>query len=276
MITNSSNQYQKKSIEKCGENINVDSLDFMCLFSGWAMQNALYIFLQRRWEQDESYLNTVLSYFVNSLDCLQLLLFPEGTNFEDASKVKSDSFAKKNSLPSYDYVLHPRVRGFTYCVEKLRQGRLDAIHDVTIGYSENYCYEEMDLLKGNVPDEIHFHLQRYSNEELPQDLQGLEEWCCKRWEEKEERLKTFYTRDKHFGPPPELASEVQITVRRLFMKDLIFWVLFIICMLVLMYTSVLVRWYVAITGAVFMVLSFCGGTDKIFLQTQKPSSVKSD
>ena len=120
------------------------------------MQNALYIFLKRRWEQDESYLNTVLSYFVDSSDCLQLLLFPEGTNFEDASKVKSDSFARKNNLPSYDFVLHPRVRGFTYCVEKLRQGRLDAVHDVTIGYSENYCFEEIDLLKGNVPDEIHF------------------------------------------------------------------------------------------------------------------------
>ena len=59
------------------------------------MQNALYIFLKRRWEQDESYLNTVLSYFVDSSACLQLLLFPEGTNLEEGSKIKSDSFAEK-------------------------------------------------------------------------------------------------------------------------------------------------------------------------------------
>jgi len=243
---------------------------------GWAMQNALYIFLQRRWEQDERYLNKVLSYFVDSSDCLQLLLFPEGTNFEDASKLKSDSFAKKNNLPSYDYVLHPRVRGFTYCVEKLRQGRFDAVHDVTVGYSQNYCYEEMDLLKGNVPNEIHFHIQRYSNEELPEDSQGLEEWCCKQWKDKEERLKKFYTRDKHFGPPPELASEVQITVRHLFVKCLIFWVVFCTCVSVLMYISALFRWYVAVFGIAFVVLSLCGGTDKIFLQTQSPLSMKAN
>ncbi|KAL9952462.1 hypothetical protein ACROYT_G039724 [Oculina patagonica] len=208
---------------------------------GWAMQNSLYIFLKRRWETDESYLNSVLSYFVNSSDCLQLLLFPEGTNFEDSSKQKSDSFAKKNNLSCYDYVLHPRVRGFTYCVEKLRQGKLDAIHDVTVGYSENYCFQELDLLKGRVPHEIHFHIQRYSNDELPQDTQGLEEWCCKQWKDKEERLKRFYTEDKHFGPPPELAHEkqdqVEIAVRYLFMRGLVFWLVFTICIFILMYVS---------------------------------------
>ena len=240
------------------------------------MQNALYIFLKRRWEQDESYLNTVLSYFVDSSACLQLLLFPEGTNLEEGSKIKSDSFAEKNNLPCYDYVLHPRVRGFTYCIEKLRQGRLDAIHDVTIGYSQNYCFQEMDLLKGNVPDEIHFHLRRYSDKELPRDTKGLETWCCERWKEKEERLKNFYTNSKQFGPPPELASETEITVRYLFVKCLIFWVAFAVCISLLLYASVLARWYVLFIGATQVVLSFFGGTDKIFLQTQKPLSIKAN
>ena len=243
------------------------------------MQNALYIFLHRRWEKDESYLNTVLSFFANYSDCLQLLLFPEGTNFEEASKEKSDSFAKKNNLPCYDYVLHPRVRGFTYSVEKLRQGKLDAIHDVTVGYSENYCFQEIDLLKGKVPSEIHFHIQRFSIDEIPQDTQGLEEWCCKQWKEKEERLKKFYSQDKHFGPPPELASEkrdeVELAVRYLFKKGLVLWLVFAICFSVLMYMSAMVRWYVFVCGTVFLVLSLCGGTDKIFLQlVQKPLNVK--
>lgn len=242
---------------------------------GWAMQNALYIFLCRRWEKDESYLNSVLSYFVNSSDSLQLLLFPEGTNFEEASKQKSDSFASKNNLPFYNYVLHPRVRGFTYCIEKLRQGNLDAILDVTVGYSDNYCFEEVDLLKGNVPSEIHFHIQRYSNDTLPQDTQGLEEWCCKQWKEKEERLKKFYTQEKHFGPPSEIASEqqseVQLAVSHLFKKGLLFWLVFTICSSVLMYTSAMVRWYVLIIGIVYLVLSLLGGTDKIFLQLMRKS-----
>lgn len=251
----------------------------MFLFSGWAMQNALYIFLKRRWEEDKSYLNSVLSYFVDYSDCLQLLLFPEGTNFEDGSKQKSDSFATKNNLPFYNYVLHPRVRGFTYCVEKLRQGKLHAIHDVTVGYSENYCFEELDLLRGNVPSEIHFHIQRFSNEELPQDSQGLEKWCCNQWKEKEDRLKRFYTEDKQFGSPSELAQEkrdeVETKVKFLFIKGLIFWLVFSISITFLMYISSLVRWYVLLFGVVFTLLSLCGGTDKIFLcQTQKPLNIK--
>lgn len=249
---------------------------FVCSFSGWAMQNSLYIFLKRRWEQDESYLNLVLSYFVNSKDSLQLLLFPEGTNYEDASKQKSDSFAKKNNLPYYDYVLHPRVRGFTYCVEKLRQGKLDAIHDVTVGYSEDYCFGEIDLLKGTVPREIHFHIKRYSNDELPKDTQGLEEWCCKRWEEKEERLKLFYNKDKHLGAAPELKKrdDIEIAVKHLFIRGLLFWLVFCIVVSVLLYTSSLFRWYVFISGAVSAVLSLFGGTDKIFLHTQDPLNIK--
>ena len=244
------------------------------------MQNALHIFLKRRWEEDESYLSTVLGYFVDVLYPLQLLIFPEGTNFDDTSKSKSDSFAKKNGLPCYEYVLHPRVRGFTFCVEKLRQGRLDAVHDVTVGYSENYCFQELDLLKGKVPDEIHFHIQRYPNEELPKDTQGLEEWCANRWEEKEHRLRKFYNQEKHFISHPELASdkldEVEVAVRYLMKKDLIFWAAFGCSFSILIYLSVWFRWYTVCMAALFTVLSFCGGTDKLFLQTQKPMSFKSD
>ena len=241
------------------------------------MQNALYIFLKRRWETDESYLNSVLSYFVNSPDSLQLLMFPEGTNFEAITKSQSDSYAKKNNLPLYDFVLHPRVRGFTYCVEKLRRGKFDAIYDVTVGYSKNYCFEELDvLLRGRVPDEIHFHIKRYSVDELPQDSQVLEEWCCKRWKDKEERLKRFYTEDKHFEPVPELADvnhdKVEIGVRDLYMKGVVFWVMFSVGVSILMYSSMVLRWCLFIVGTVFFVMTFFGGTDKIFLQAQNKNS----
>ncbi|KAL9952463.1 hypothetical protein ACROYT_G039725 [Oculina patagonica] len=246
---------------------------------GWAMQNALYIFLKRRWETDESYLNSLLSYFVNSPDNLQLLMFPEGTNFEEITKSQSDSYARKNNLPCYDFVLHPRVRGFTHCVEKLRPGKLDAIYDVTVGYSENYCFEELDvLLKGKVPDEIHFHIQRYPIDELPQDSQGLEEWCCERWKDKEERLKRFYNQNNNFEPVSELAGvkhdKVEIAVRDLYTKGLIFWVLFSVGVSILIYSSVVLRLCLLIFGAVFFVLTLCGGTDKIFLQAQNNNGEK--
>ena len=44
-----------------------------------------------------------------------------GTDFCENTKPKSDSYAKKMGLPPYDYVLHPRVTGFTFLVEELRK-----------------------------------------------------------------------------------------------------------------------------------------------------------
>ena len=237
------------------------------------MQNALYIFLHRRWEKDESYLNSLLSYFVNSPDTLHLLMFPEGTNFEEITKTWSDSFARKNNLPFYDYVLHPRVRGFSYCAEKLRQGKLDAVYDVTVGYSENYCFEELDVIKGKIPEEIHFHIQRFSVDELPYDSQGLDEWCCKQWSEKEERLKTFYSKDKkYFASFSESVTaknnEDEIALRDLYVNGVVFWVVFSSCVCLLIVTSSVLRWYLLFSGTVFFVLTLFGGTDKIFLDTQ--------
>ena len=237
------------------------------------MQNALYIFLYRRWEKDESYLNSLLRYFVSSPDKLHLLMFPEGTNFEEITKTWSDNYAKKNDLPLYDYVLHPRVRGFTHCVEKLRQGnKIDAIYDVTVGYSENYCFEELDIIKGKIPDEIHFHIQRFSIDELPVDSQGLDHWCSKRWSEKEERLSKFYGQDeKHFTPVVEsviVDNNEEEAVRVFYKFELVFWVLSSSCVCLLLAASSVLRWCLLFFGIVFFVLTLCGGTDKIFLNAQ--------
>lgn len=39
----------------------------------------------------------------------------------ERTKMNSDSFAQKNDLPPYDYVLHPRTTGFVHMVNTLRQ-----------------------------------------------------------------------------------------------------------------------------------------------------------
>lgn len=56
-----------------------------------------------------------LNYF------LQILFFPEGTDFTANTKARSDKFAAKNSLEPYEYVLHPRTAGFSFLVEKMRE-----------------------------------------------------------------------------------------------------------------------------------------------------------
>lgn len=40
----------------------------------------------------------------------------------DNTKARSNDFAEKNGLKKYDYVLHPRTTGFTFIVQRLRNG----------------------------------------------------------------------------------------------------------------------------------------------------------
>ena len=51
----------------------------------------------------------------------QILMFPEGKDMGKESRQKSDLFAHKYNLTSYEYVLHPRTTGFTFMVNQMRQ-----------------------------------------------------------------------------------------------------------------------------------------------------------
>ena len=62
----------------------------------------------------------------------QVLLFPEGTDLTARTRARSDEFAKKNGLPSYEYCLHPRTTGFTYLASLMRQSELGLANIVFI------------------------------------------------------------------------------------------------------------------------------------------------
>ena len=150
------------------------------------------VFVARKWDRDQPEVQTKLS-FLNALNYpLQLLLFPEGKDFNARSKETSDKFADKNELPHYEYSLHPRTTGFVYMVNALRKGGLDAVYDVTIAFPDALASTEMDFVKGVIPREVHFHIKNYDAKNLPASDEGLAEWCKDRWREKEERLKDFY------------------------------------------------------------------------------------
>lgn len=40
-------------------------------------------------------------------------------------------------------------------------GMLDAIHDVTIGYPRTQPKNELDIIRGKFPEEIHFYIKRH-------------------------------------------------------------------------------------------------------------------
>ncbi|XP_009989644.1 PREDICTED: lysocardiolipin acyltransferase 1 [Tauraco erythrolophus] len=224
---------------------------------GWAMQVAAFVFIQRKWEDDKSHFEKMLDYFCDIHEPLQLLIFPEGTDLTANTKARSNEFAEKNGLQKYEYVLHPRTTGFTFVVERLREGdNLDAIHDITVAYPQNIPQTEKHLLNGNFPKEIHFHVQRYPIETVPTSKEELQLWCRKRWEEKEERLRHFYEGGKSFSATgqsiiPPCKSELRVlTVKCI---SLLYWTVFPLGMLALLYLYSFARWYFAAMIVFFVV-----------------------
>ncbi|XP_048951915.1 lysocardiolipin acyltransferase 1 isoform X3 [Canis lupus baileyi] len=253
---------------------------------GWAMQAAAYIFIHRKWKDDKSHFEDMIDYFCDIREPLQLLIFPEGTDLTENSKARSNDFAEKNGLQKYEYVLHPRTTGFTFVVDRLREewkvtvsmnednfflkvfmviskqiklkmtGRnLDAVHDITVAYPHNIPQTERHLLLGDFPKEIHFHVRRYPVDALPTSAEDLQLWCHRRWEEKEERLRSFYQGEKNFhftGQTviPPCKTELRVLVVKLL--SIIYWTLFSPAMCLLIYLYSLVRWYFIITIVLFV------------------------
>ncbi len=158
------------------------------------MQVSCFVFIERNWEKDREEFRDKL-YYYNAIDYpVQLLLFPEGGDFTQKVKKRSDKFAKENGLPTLDYCFHPRTTGFKYAINALRDGGggLDAVYDLTIAYPDVLPKTELDAGKGLLPREVHFHVKKHNNEDIPEGQEELEKWLQDRWLEKEERLKTFY------------------------------------------------------------------------------------
>ncbi|XP_076281950.1 lysocardiolipin acyltransferase 1 [Lasioglossum baleicum] len=160
---------------------------------GWIMQMNGFLYITRRWEEDQSRLSHTLDYLVALDRRSQLLIFPEGTDLTKSSKERSDRYAAKHDLPQYSFTLHPKTTGFSYLVHHLQQANyLDAVYDLTIGYPDYVPQSELDLIKGKLPQEVHFHIKRIPLTDMPTDDVTLRQWLERRWYKKEEVLEQFY------------------------------------------------------------------------------------
>lgn len=200
---------------------------------GWAMQCRNYIFLSRHWENDVKELSWKLSYLRATDSPYQILMFPEGTDLTPRSKVKSDTFAVSNGLPKLNYTLHPKSRGFVYTLKGLREYKIDAVYDMTVGYPDNFIKTEGDLLsKCNLPREIHYHVTRHDATTIPETDEGMETWLRERWAEKEQRLKHFYANRKFLAESEremvgvddgkEPANDLPLSFRVFFPRQLMY------------------------------------------------------
>jgi len=236
---------------------------------GWGMQHFCFLFLQRDWQKDEPYMAKALGHFVRHEYPLQLLIFPEGTDLSPTNQQKSNQFASIHQLPSYNYVLHPRVRGLQHALHCLGNS-VDYLYDITLGYPDLLPQSEVDLFfKGKLPHEVHFFIKKYAIADIPVTNEGIETWCATKWQEKEDRLREFY-KTKHFLQP-DLTNKF-VPVRRKLFTAAIFWILFVCFTSYLLYSSFAVQIYFMIGVLVEVLLTICGGVDYFETWFHKPTS----
>lgn len=202
--------------------------------AGWAMQCAGFLFLNRKWEEDKDHISNGIHYFSQVKSKPQFLLFPEGTDMCEKATARSHAFAEKEGLVKYQYVLHPRTTGFIHFVKEMRKGQiLDSILDVTVAYPKKIIQSELQTLKGEFPEEIHFYVQDYPIETLPESDEALAEWLKKLWSEKEARLKQFYedkkftTDDANLTINEDSSQCVDWELKKRLYGVVLFWVIFL-------------------------------------------------
>ncbi|GAB1607494.1 lysocardiolipin acyltransferase 1-like [Argonauta hians] len=229
--------------------------------AGWAMQCLVLIFLERKWTNDEVLLDRYLNYFKTLNYPTQVLLFPEGTDLTESTVKKSDAYAERHNLEKYKYVLHPKTTGFVYITEHLRRdNQMEAIWDLSIGYPINIPQDEIDIVMGNFPKEVHFYVRTFPNDTLPQTADDLILWCQDAWSTKENLLEQFYT-EKFFrvelkpNPRGPYKARSELLVRTILYVVLIGWSILLFFMLYSFYYSSFVRWYCLFISIFYTVIT---------------------
>jgi lysocardiolipin and lysophospholipid acyltransferase len=157
---------------------------------GWAFHCLEFLLLERKWELDKDTIRMVMTSFRDRRDPLWEVVFPEGTDFSEAKKEKSQAYARLHKLPVLEHCLLPRVKGFHACLEPLR-GAIDGVYDLTVAYVPRPP-TFVDNLFGLDPAEIHIDVRRIPVEDIPVKEEDASAWMYKVFQRKDEMLDHFY------------------------------------------------------------------------------------
>ncbi|XP_067938501.1 lysocardiolipin acyltransferase 1-like isoform X2 [Watersipora subatra] len=233
---------------------------------GWATQLAAYIFMKRNFEKDKITIREMLSYYQRMGQNVNLLFFPEGIDKCETGMERSKRYAEANNLMEYEHVLHPRVNGFSYLSTEMFKYTFDSLYDVTVAYKPIVPQDELAILKGKFPEEVHFHITRYRRDSLPDGGEELQQLCKDLWKEKEHRLADFYTKDLRFNEGSNGMRSTQCDMPRKAwqMVSLIYWFSFLFVSIYFVATSSLTLCYViACAIGLTAIDPLFGGFDKI-------------
>ncbi|KAI4703668.1 hypothetical protein J4E89_009891 [Alternaria sp. Ai002NY15] len=166
---------------------------------GWGAQFYNFIFLSRKWEEDQRTFKKHLNKLNKKGDPMWLIIFPEGTNLSKTTREKSQQWAKKNGLQDMKHQLLPRSTGLKFCLNELRE-TTDWLYDCTIAYEgvpEGQFGQDIFTLRssffeGRPPKSVNMHWRRFHLDDIPyENTHAFEVWLRNRWREKDYMLEYF-------------------------------------------------------------------------------------
>jgi len=172
---------------------------------GWGAQFYNFIFLSRKWEEDQRTFKRHLEKLNQPDDPMWLIIFPEGTNLSAGTRANSKKWADKNGLRDMKHQLLPRSTGLRFCLNELKS-TTDWLYDCTIAYEgvpagqfgQDIFTLRSSFFEGRPPKSVNMHWRRFRLEEIPYgNAKAFEVWLRNRWREKDYLLE-YFSRNNRF------------------------------------------------------------------------------
>jgi hypothetical protein len=171
---------------------------------GWGCQFYNFIFLSRKWEEDQSRFKKHLDQLNKPNDPMWLIIFPEGTNLSATTREKSKRWAEKTGLQDMKHQLLPRSTGLHFCLDQLK-GTTDWLYDCTIAYEgvpdgqfgQDIFTLRSSFFEGRPPKSVNMHWRRFHLDTIPiNNSKAFEVWLRNRWREKDYMLEYFHRNNR--------------------------------------------------------------------------------
>ncbi|KAL6710537.1 hypothetical protein ACN47E_008585 [Coniothyrium glycines] len=172
---------------------------------GWSAQFYNFIFLSRKWEDDQRTFKKHLGRLNKPKDPMWLIIFPEGTNLSESTRERSKLWAEKNGLKDMKHQLLPRSTGLKFCLNELKE-TTEWLYDCTIAYEgvppgqfgQDIFTLRSTFFEGRPPKSVNMHWRRFHLDDIPyENTKAFEVWLRNRWREKDYMLE-YFNRNNRF------------------------------------------------------------------------------
>lgn len=166
---------------------------------GWAMQLFKFLFLSRKWEEDQKEIHQATTRLAAQKDQpMWLVLFPEGTVYNQQTYERSASFYERThhrSLPLTD-TLYPRSKGLQAILQGF-DNEIKILYDFTFVYTpeppkghqdvESFYNLKRTFVEGKGPQSVRIYIRRIPVASIPfrESSEAFMSWLAQFWQEKD-------------------------------------------------------------------------------------------